>query len=234
MEILGLIPARGGSKSIPNKNITLLAGRPMLAYTCEAALASQYLKRIILSTDDPTIAEVGRKCGVEVPFLRPSKLAQDETPMLDVVRHVLNWLQEKEGYKPDIIVLLQPTSPLRKAEHIDAAVNILIKSGAESVVSVIEVPHQFNPVSVMRLENGKLVSFLPSPSILRRQDKPQIYARNGPVVLVTRREIILGKNSLYGDDCRPYIMNERDSIDVDTPLDLEIAAFHIEQRRKSL
>lgn len=225
MEILGLIPARGGSKAIPRKNIAPLAGRPLLAYTCDAALASQRLTRIVLSTDDPDIAEVGRQCGVEVPFVRPADLAQDDTPMLSVLQHALRVLRETEGYQPEVIVLLQPTSPLRRVEHIDAAVDILLSTGADSVVSVIEVPHQFNPVSLMRLEKGRLVPFLEGPLLLRRQDKPPVYARNGPAVLAVRREVLLHKDSLYGDDCRPFIMDERSSVDVDDSLDLEFVEF---------
>ena len=230
MEILGLIPARGGSKAIPRKNLAPLAGRPLLAYTCDAALASQRLTRIVLSTDDSAIAEIGRQCGVEVPFVRPADLAQDDTPMLSVLQHALKALQETEAYQPEAIVLLQPTSPLRRAEHIDAAVDILLSTGADSVVSVIEVPHQFNPVSLMRLEEGKLVFFLEGPPILRRQDKPPVYARNGPAVLVVRREVLLQKNSLYGDDCRPLVMDERSSVDVDDSLDLEFVEFLLTRR----
>jgi len=230
VNILGVIPARGGSKAIPHKNIALVASRPLLAYTCDAALASRRLTRVVLSTDDPTIAEVGRQCGVEVPFLRPADLAQDDTPMLSVLQHTLRVLQETEGYQPEVVVLLQPTSPLRRAEHIDAAVDILLETGADSVVSVVEVPHQFNPVSLMRLEEGRLVPFLEGPLILRRQDKPPVYTRNGPAVLAVRREVLLHKDSLYGDDCRPLVMDDKSSIDVDGPLDLEFVEFLLARR----
>ena len=225
MEILGLIPARGGSKAIPHKNIAPLAGRPLLAYTCDAALASQRLTRVVLSTDDPAIAEVGQACGVEVPFMRPAELAQDDTPMLSVLQHALRWLQETEGYHPEMVVLLQPTSPLRRAEHIDGALDILLKTRADSVVSVVEVPHQFNPVSLMHLEEGRLVPFLEGPLILRRQDKPPAYARNGPAVLAVRREVLLNEDSLYGDDCLPFIMDDQSSVDVDDSFDLAFVEF---------
>ncbi len=230
MEILGLIPARGGSKAIRHKNITALAGRPLLAYTCEAALASQRLTRVVLSTDDPAIAEVGRQSGVEVPFLRPVDLAQDDTPMLEVIQHALRTLEEGENYRPKAVVLLQPTSPLRRAEHIDAAVNILLEAGADSVVSVIEVPHHFNPVSLMRLEGGRLVPFVEGPLILRRQDKPVVYARNGPAVLVSSYDTLMTKNDLYGSDCWPYLMDAYDSIDIDSPVDLAIAEALLAQK----
>jgi len=137
--IVGLIPARGGSKSIPRKNLALVAGRPLLAYTAQAALGAAGLDRVILSTDDGEIAAAGRSLGLDVPFLRPAALAGDEAGMVPVMRHMLDWLAE-EGIAEATLVLLQPTSPLRQARHIDEAVALLLDSGAETVVSVVEVP----------------------------------------------------------------------------------------------
>ena len=228
---LGIIPARGGSKAIPQKNIALVAGQPLLKYTCDVALASRRLTRVILSTDDIAIAELGRQYQVEVPFLRPTDLARDDTPMLSVLQHALTVLQTTESYQPEVVILLQPTSPLRRAEHIDKAVDLLLETGADSVVSVVEVPHQFNPVSLMRIVEGKLVPFTEGLQILRRQEKPKVYARNGPAVLAVWREVLLKKNSLYGDDCRPLIMDLKDSIDIDSPLDLEFVEFLLTRRR---
>lgn len=230
MDILGLIPARGGSKSIPHKNIALIAGRPLLAYTCDAARDSRRLTRTILSTDDREIAKAGERCGVEVPFLRPAELAQDETPSLDVIQHALAVLKGDEGYQPEVVVLLQPTSPLRRAEHIDAAVELLLETGAESVVTVTEVPHQFNPNSVMRIDQGRLVPLTEGPQILRRQDKPLVYARNGPAVLAVRRDV-LERGELYGSVVRPLEMSASDSIDIDNADDLALAEFWLGQRR---
>ena len=232
MEILGFIPARGGSKSIPHKNIVPLGGQPLIVYTFRAAKASRRLTRVLLSTDDPAIAKLGKKFGIEIPFMRPAHLAKDKTPMKDVIKHALKVLKEKENYKPDLIVLLQPTSPLREAKHIDAAVDLLLKTGADSVVSVTEVPHQFNPVSLMKLKNGKLISFAKGPLILRRQDKPKLYARNGPAVFVAKREVFARKDSLFGGHCRPFFMNPESSIDVDEALDLKLAEFFLGLHRK--
>ncbi len=230
MNILGLIPARGGSKAIPHKNIVPLAGKPLLAYTCEAALASCCLTRVVLNTDDPRIAEVGRACGVEVPFLRPAELAQDDTPILPVIRHTLAWLEEHDGFSVDVVVLLQPTSPLRRAEHIDAAVGLLLEKDADTVVSVVEVPHQFNPVSLMRLdEDGWLRPYQEGAMILRRQDKPRLYARNGPAVLVVRRGTLEG-GELYGERTLPYEMDAASSLDIDAPDDLVLAEFWLQRR----
>ncbi len=228
-EVLGLIPARGGSKSIPHKNLAPLLGRPLLAYTAEAARDSKRLGRTVLSTDDADIAHAGKGLGLEVPYLRPPELASDDAPMLAVVQHMLRHLEQDGGYRPDAVVLLQPTSPLRRAEHIDEAIDILLSTGGDSVVSVVTVPHHYNPVSLMCLVGQRLAPYVEGPLVLRRQEKPKVYARNGPVVLVTRREVLLAKDSLYGDDCRPYFMSDEDSLDIDTPLDLELAEFFLKR-----
>ena len=229
MEILGLIPARGGSKSIPGKNICSVGGRPLLAYTADAALASRRLSRIVLSTDDPQIAKVGKWLGLEVPFLRPNLISQDESPAIDVMQHALRFLED-DGYRPDAVMLLQPTSPLRRAEHIDQAVSILETTGANTVVSVVRVPHQFNPVSVMKINDDRLTPFSSGTMITRRQDKPEVYARNGPAILLTRTEVLLGDNQLYGDDCRPLVMDAHDSADIDEPADLDYIEYLLARR----
>ncbi|MBI3457931.1 MAG: acylneuraminate cytidylyltransferase family protein [Candidatus Rokubacteria bacterium] len=230
MDILGVIPARGGSKSIPRKNLAPLAGRPLLAYTCDAALASKRLTRVVLSTDDEEIAAAGRACGVEVPFRRPAGLSGDETPMVEVLQDVAARLADRDGYRAEALVVLQPTSPLRRAAHIDEAVELLLETGADSVVSVIEVPHQFSPVSLLRVADGRLAPLVEGPPILRRQDKPRVYARNGPAVIAVRREVVVERGSLYGDDCRPYLMALEDSVDIDTSFDLELAALLLARR----
>ena len=232
MDILGLIPARGGSKSIPHKNVALLAGRPLLAYTCEAALGSRKLTRTILSSDDDHIVEVARECGIEAPFRRPADLARDETLVVDVIQHALRWLRDQERFRPEVIVLLQPTSPLRDAGHIDEALDVMAQTGAETVVSVVDVPHHYNPVSVMTLEDGWLRPFLAGEGtrLLRRQDKPRVYARNGPAVLAMRTSVIEKEGKLYGDLVAPYAMDWVASIDIDTPFDLRLAEFCLRER----
>ena len=229
VNILGVIPARGGSKVIPGKNLAAVAGRPLLAWTADAARASRTLTRTVLSTDDEAIAGAGRSMGLDVPFLRPAELARDDTPILPVLRHLLDALALAEGYRADSIVLLQPTSPLRRAEHIDAAVDLLLATGADSVVSVVPVPHQFSPVSVLRDVGGRLVPYLDGPTVMRRQDKPVLYARNGPAVLAVRRHTI-ERGSLYGGDSRPLVMSPDDSIDIDSPSDLELADWLLRKR----
>jgi CMP-N-acetylneuraminic acid synthetase len=224
--VLGLIPARGGSKGIPRKNLANLAGRPLLAYTCEAALASQTLTRTVLSTDDEEIARVGKDCGVEVPFRRPAELSKDDSSSIAVARHAIDWVQEHEGWKPDLLVLLQPTSPLRRSQHIDQAVELAQRTGADTVVSVIEVPHRFSPYNLMELDGELLKDFWTGPlgfDRFRRQNLPVLYARNGPAVLATRIEVILNANRFYGTKIVPYLMDEKDSLDIDSVFDLWIA-----------
>jgi CMP-N,N'-diacetyllegionaminic acid synthase len=228
MQVLGIIPARGGSKGVAGKNLQTLAGRPLLAYTADAARASRRLSRVVLSTDDPLIAETGVSLGLDVPFMRPAALASDEAPMLGVIQHAMHALAP--GFVADTIVLLQPTSPFRRAEHIDSAVELLDASGADSVVSVCEVPHHFNPVSVMTLDEGRLRPFVAGPLILQRQDKPRVYARNGPAVLAVRAAV-LDRGSLYGDDCRPLVMTADESIDIDSAADLDYAEHVLRRHR---
>lgn len=227
MNVLGLITARGGSKGIPRKNIAPLSGKPLLAYTCQAALQSGRFQRIVLSTEDAEIAEVGRQCGVEVPFLRPAELARDETPSIDVALHAVRWLREQQEWTADVLVLLQPTSPLRKSRHISEALELLENSGADTVVSVVEVPHRYSPYSVMREEDGWLRDFWTGPlpfDRFRRQNLPKLYARNGPAVLVTRVPILFEKKSFYGERISGYVMSEVESLDIDGPADLKLAA----------
>lgn len=212
MQVLGLIPARGGSKGIPGKNLVPLAGKPLLRWTVEAALAAETLARVVVSTDDDGIAAAA---GCEV-LRRPPELAADETPMLDVVLHAL-----AELGPVDAVCLLQPTSPLRRAEHVDGAVRLFEETGADGVVSVVPVPHQFLPGSLMRIEEGRLVA-LDQDAPTRRQDKPALWARNGPAVLVVRATG-LAERGLYGGDVRPYEMALEDSVDVDDPRDAAVA-----------
>lgn len=234
MNVLGLIPARGGSKGIRRKNIVPLGGKPLLAWTCEAARAARSLSRTILSTDDEEIAATGRACGVEVPFLRPPELARDDTPSVDVALHALEWLANHEDWQAEVLVLLQPTSPFRRAEHIDAAVTELERTGADTVVSVVEVPHNFHPWSVMKWNGEWLEDFLsPAPGLdrFRRQNLPRVYARNGPAVVVTRVATILARRSFYGERVAGYEMDRGTSVDIDDRDDLEWAEFWLRKSR---
>ena len=214
MEVVALIPARGGSKGIPRKNLAPVAGRPLLAWTVDAARESRTVTRAVVSTENEEVADAARSLGAEV-LARPPELAADDTPMQPVIAHAV---EELGG--PDVLVLLQPTSPLRQAEHVDAAVELLLASGADSVVSVVEVPHRYRPGSLMALDGDRLVRVADDHATMR-QEKPLVYARNGPAVLALRPDRIGA--DLYGGDCRPYLMGPRESLDVDEPFDLELA-----------
>jgi CMP-N-acetylneuraminic acid synthetase len=227
MRVVGLIPARGGSKGIPGKNIAPCAGKPLLAWTCEAALGSRRLARTILSTDSEEIAAVARTCGLEVPFLRPAALARDDTSSIDVMRHALDWLRA-DGETVDALALLQPTSPLRNARHIDEAVALFESEHADTVVSVVEVPHRFHPLSVMRDEGGVLLPYEGERTTTRRQDLPPLWARNGPAILVVASGIL--GTGLYGPRTLGYRMSAGDSLDVDEPADLAMASLLLRER----
>jgi N-acylneuraminate cytidylyltransferase len=214
-DVLGLIPARGGSKGIVRKNVAPVAGKPLVAWTVEAARGAKELTRIVVSTDDDEIAAAA---GIEI-LPRPAELAGDETPMALVVRHAV------DAFRPEIVVVLQPTSPLRRAEHIDAAVRLLVETGADCVVSVVPVPHRYEPEALMDVREGRLV---PRGTARSRHEKEEVYARNGPAVLALRADRV--GDDLYAGDCRPYVMEERDSLDVDTPFELELADVLLRSR----
>jgi CMP-N,N'-diacetyllegionaminic acid synthase len=225
-----VIPARGGSKGIPRKNLAPLAGRPLIAYTIEAARLSRSLSRTIVSTDDEEVAAIAKRIGADVPFVRPPHLALDHTPMIDVLVDALATLDRQEGYRPDVVVLLQPTSPFRREDHIDAAVDLLISSGADSVVTVMQVPHQFTPESLMQLRGDRLDPFVEGSTSTRRQDKPVLFARNGPAVVATRSRVVLDDHALYGADTRGVVMSREDSFDIDEAFDLKIAELLMASR----
>lgn len=230
LRVLGLIPARGGSKGIPGKNIALLSGKPLLAYTAEAAREAQRLASVILSTDDERIAEVGRKCGLETPFMRPAELAQDDTPMLPVVQHAIRVL-ERQGRHFDAVCLLQPTSPLRSSATIDACIDLLERAAADAVITVCEVPHTYNPhwVYFGSPEKGLRLSTGEGEPISRRQALPPSYHREGSVY-VTRRDVVMESNSLYGKRVMGYVVDQETSVNIDEPKDLVRAGIMTRQQ----
>ena len=220
--VLGIVPARGGSKGVPGKNVRPLAGHTLLEYTARAARESGVLDRVILSTDAPEIADAGRLAGLEVPFMRPAALAADDTPMLPVVQHALDALA-RAGWSPDIVVLLQPTSPLRQADHIRDAVTTLRETKSDSVVTVVEVPRHLSPDYVMRIDEGRLQPFLPEGARLtRRQDARRAYSRDGTVYAFWRATIAK-HGGIYGDDCRPLVIEPHESLSIDSPADWDAA-----------
>ena len=213
--VLGLVPARGGSKGVPGKNVRPLLGRTLLEYVVRAAGESGVIDRLVLSTDAIDIADSGRSAGLDVPFMRPASLAADDTPMVPVIQHALTELA-RGGWVPDIIALLQPTSPLRRGCHIREAVTLLRDSTADSVVTVIEVPRHLSPDYVMRIDEGRLKPFLPDGArVTRRQDARPAYSRDG-TVYAFRRATLERFGGIYGDDCRPLLIDARESLSIDT------------------
>lgn len=224
--VLAVIPARGGSKGLPGKNLRLLAGRPLIAYSIDDALACRAVDRVVVSTDSEEIAASARAHGAEAPFLRPAALAADETPTLPVLRHVVEELWRREGYRPDLVVVLQPTSPLRGPAAVAEAVRMMADPRVDSVVSVCPAGH--SPFLLRRLEGERVLPFLdpdPLKAGLRRQDLPGLYRLNG-AVYVFRRERLLGDDP-YGTEIRAVVMEPWRSVDIDGEEDLLVAEAYL-------
>lgn len=198
MKILAIIPARAGSKGVPGKNIKLLNGKPLLAYTAEIALQSKHLTEVMVSTEDEQIKDVAERLGIKVPFLRPLVLAQDKTPTIDVIIHVLEWY-EKQNIFFEAVCLLQATSPLRTVEFLDKAIAKFIESDSDSLVSVQKVPHEYNPHWTFELnsEGNLKIATGETKIIPRRQDLPMAYHRDGSIY-ITKTKVLLEEHSLYG------------------------------------
>lgn len=225
MHVLGIIPARGGSKGVPRKNLYPLAGKPLIAYSIISAQQARSLDRFIVSTDDPEIASVARAYGAEVPFMRPAELAQDDTPDLPVFQHCLWWLWEYERYRPDIIVHLRPTQPLRRHSDIDEVAELLMETGADSVKSVRLVKE--HPHKMWRIEHGQLVPYLETEFRLRvgpdypRQKLEPIYVSSAVVDAVWTR--IIEEGSTTGKAVIPYFTDPMLSVTLDSLHDFAIA-----------
>jgi len=222
---LCVIPARGGSKGIPGKNITLIKGRPLIDYTIKEALKSKYLDRIIVSTDSESIASISRRCGGEVPFLRPSNLATDESKTIDAVLYTIKRLKQI-GHVYDYIVLLQPTQPLRNVSHIDEAIKLIIQKNVNSLVSVSRVKE--HPILMRTIdENGCLQGILNRNSTIRRQEFPEYYKVNGSIY-INKVDDNLNYDTSLNDNLLPYFMDSKFDLDVDDRFDLEILELKLE------
>lgn len=223
MEILGLIPARGGSKGIPNKNIRKLCGIPLISYSINAAKKSKLISRIHVSTDDPKIASVAKKQGISVPFMRPKSISKDSSSNIEVIKHSLSQLKNKENFVPDIIVYLQPTSPLRTSAMIDQSIKMLKNSNASSVLGVKKVKN--HPYSMFWKKQKFLKPFNQNYlKYLRRQDSPTLFYPTGSIYTFWRKTVEK-TNSHYGPRILPYVLPEESSIDIDTKYDLSLAEF---------
>ena len=220
MTVLGVITARGGSKGLPGKNLKLLAGKPLIAYSIEAARASEALDRLILSTDDPAIADAGRALGCDVPFLRPAALARDETPHLPVIQHAVKWMADHQDYHPDAVLTLQPTSPLRQADDIRSAIDVLVRTKADSVLSVSPVSAHAHPMRMLRVDDhGGATLFVTGEPVRRRinrrQDLPPAWTMNGAIYLCRTPVLFAADPSLYGDHVVAYEMPAERGVSID-------------------
>jgi CMP-N-acetylneuraminic acid synthetase len=223
MKVLAIVPARGGSKGIPRKNIASLMGKPLLAYTAEAARAARRLTRALLSTEDEEIAHVGRHYGLDVPFLRPPELARDDTPTIPVLQDVVRKL-EAVGDRYDAIFVLQPTNPLRRAQDIDGAIELLERTGADSVISFVDVGEKHPARMKIVTAEGRVMnpSFAEQFEGQPRQALPKLYLREGSIYL-TRRSVLMDQSSIQGCDCRAWLIPEERACNIDTPFDLFLA-----------
>lgn len=228
-KVLAVIPARGGSKGVLRKNIRPVNGKPLIAYTIEEALKSKVVSRVIVSTEDPEIADIALRLGADVPFVRPAELAKDQTLMVPVVKHALSFVEAEEGLQYDYVILLQPTAPLRLAEDIDGAFAKLASTGADSVISVCQVD-DVHPIRMKKIVDDRIKAFcIEETEGTRRQDLPAAFMRNG-AIYAARRSTLMDKDSLRGDDSRPYVMPRERSVSIDNELDMKLAAIMLSER----
>jgi CMP-N-acetylneuraminic acid synthetase len=232
MRILGIVPARGGSKGVLGKNIKLLNGKPLLQYTAEIALESQYLTAVILSSDDTQIVKVAKSLGIQVPFLRPQELALDTTPTIDAIIHALQWYENHAVFF-DAVCLLQVTSPFRTVEFLDKAIEKFITSGCDSLVSVQKVPHEYNPHWTFEVNSeGNLKIATGEDQIInRRQELPDTYHRDGSIY-ITKTEVLLQQHSLYGKSISFIESPPEFYVNIDTLADWEKAEQMIKNNLK--
>lgn len=216
---LAVIPARGGSKGIPKKNIVYINGKPLIQFTIDEAKKSNYLDRIIVSTDDPEIARIAKNCGADVPFIRPVEISGDNSKTIDTIIHVKNKLEER-GERYDYFVVLQPTQPLRKSWHIDEAIESIVNENQDNLVSVSLVKE--HPILMRTINSdGKLENIMNMSSTVRRQDFPKIYKVNG-AIYINKNDEKLNKSTSLNDNKFAYIMDPKYDMDVDEPFDLEV------------
>lgn len=230
--VLGLIPARGGSKGIENKNIVDVAGRPLISYAIEAMGASESIDRIVCTTDSEEIAEVAQEWGAEVPFLRPASMAEDDSPVYPALVHAVERVEELLDFVPEFVVTVQPTEPLVKSDHIESAVRKATTERAESTITAIELEHDAHPYNIRRKRPDGRVEFWMEEEHYdhpTRQSKPTFYKFGN--VYVTRRDVLLERERLEGEDNYLVTIDAISGLDVNTPEDLDEVEYHLERRR---
>jgi len=230
--ILAVIPARGGSKGVPRKNIREVRGTPLIGYTIETALkAKKMLYRIIVSTDDEEIAAISKEYGAEVPFMRPKEIANDQASMIPVLQHAVKCVEKEDNIKIDWVLLLQPTDPLREVTDIERGIKLALANDSDSVISVERV-FAHHPVLMKKIENNRLLPFIieEKEGTPRQEYNPPAFMRNGSIYL-TKREVLMEMDSIWGINIKPMIMKEGSRISIDTKNDLKLAEILIKERK---
>ncbi|MEC9293220.1 MAG: acylneuraminate cytidylyltransferase family protein [Chloroflexota bacterium] len=216
-KVLAVIPARGGSKGLPGKNIRQINGHPLIAYSIASGLSAKLVERVICSTDNQKIADIATHYGAEVPFLRPNELAQDQSPDIDTFQHLIQDLKIRDSYRPDIIVQLRPTSPIRQLGQVDAAINVLLSNPETDSVRCVTLSPA-TPYKMWRINEGRLTPLLtidniPEPFNLPRQTLPEIYWQTGTIDVI--RTSVIESGSMTGNEIRPFIVEQPNAIDID-------------------
>ena len=233
-KILVVIPARGGSKSVPRKNIRNLNGKPLIAYTIEAAnkIKDKFYK-IIVSTDDEEISEISKEFGAEVRFIRPQKLAGDKVPTYPVLQHAVSFVENEDSVKIDMVMLLQPTTPFRSTEDILNCISLSQHSDTDSIISVVQV-YSNHPILMKKIENGRLTHYAieEKEGTPRQLYKPPAYMRNG-AIYITKRDVLIENNSIWGTSITPYVMPAERSYNIDDEIDFLTSQIIMENAPKS-
>ncbi|OGY65321.1 MAG: hypothetical protein A3A16_02640 [Candidatus Harrisonbacteria bacterium RIFCSPLOWO2_01_FULL_44_18] len=235
LKILGITPARGGSKSIPKKNIKDFLGKPLIAWTIESAIQSGVLDRYIVDTDSEEIMKVARQFGAETPYTRPNDLARDTTPTLLVLQNAVRWLRERENYYPDIVVLLECVSPTKRPYHIQEALKMFLEDESiDSLITATEAPAQYNPHWLLKKDDNGCARIFTGAEmkdiIPRRQSLPKVYAKNGAFYIMKTDCLFRDPPSIFGNRAKLYVMDAKYNIDIDDPEDWAVA----EGRLKSI
>jgi CMP-N-acetylneuraminic acid synthetase len=232
LKILGITLARGGSKSVPRKNIKLIAGIPLIGYTIYEALKSKLITRYIVSTDDKEIQQVAIECGADAPFLRPSKFSTDEASSVSAMQHAVDWVEQQEGIKYDYIVELMCTNPMKTVKDIDLSIEKLISTGADSVIAVHQL-EDHHPARIKKIVDDKIVDFcIPEIPESRRQDlKPNAYIRSGSIYALKRNYLMIDGKRYGSDNSRPYILPQERAINIDTKMDFMVAELILNNSR---
>ncbi len=230
-KILGITLARGGSKSVPHKNIRPILGVPLIAYTIRAALASRFLTRYIVSTDDPLIRDTAIQFGAEAPFLRPAEFSTDTSSSVSALQHAVQWVENEEQSRYDFVIEIMCTNPLKTTEDIDACIEKLVRTGADSVIAVHKLDDH-HPIRIKKIVDDMIVDFcLPEVPEMRRQDlKPDAYIRSGSIYALTRKHLMEDGRRFGSKHSRPYILAPEKAVNVDTEIDFLIAEKVLEQQ----